>query len=124
MLTGGAFQSSDKWEADVTPLHRAAQSGHVEVKLLLERGARVDEWDKDRATALNVAVSGGHLEVCKVLLGVEGGRELVIVKERFGYMPIHDATNYSANGAVARPCYRSAVRRMSRLMGTGSGRMD
>ena len=106
MLTGGTFKPLDKWgdeDEDVTPLHRAAQGGHVEVvKLLLERGARIDTWDKDRGTAQTVAASGGHLEVCKALLGVKGGTELLRVKDKFGYMPIHHAVFYSANEAVVR----------------------
>ena len=57
---------------DGTPLlHRAVRAGHVEVvRLLLSRGARVDQRDVHGATAL---VDAGRVEVAAVLLDAGAG---------------------------------------------------
>ena len=57
-------------------MNHAAAAGHTKiVKLLLEKGAKVDnrEGDGGSYTALTFAVSGGHEEVVKML--VEAGAE-------------------------------------------------
>lgn len=52
----------------VTPLISAANGGHPGVvKLLLERGADIEECDHDGSTALILAILRGHLGVLQVL---------------------------------------------------------
>ncbi len=52
-----------------TALHRAAEAGHTKcVKLLLEKGAKVEISDKHGKTALSVAAAKGHKVIAKVLL--------------------------------------------------------
>ncbi|KAH9077605.1 hypothetical protein EDB83DRAFT_1497892 [Lactarius deliciosus] len=52
-----------------TPLHRASSKGWPEVvRLLLNRGANVDEKDKDGKTPFQVASEKGHAEITKLLL--------------------------------------------------------
>lgn len=55
-----------------TPLHQAAHGGHLAVvRLLVERGARVDIEDSSyRATPLGWAVHGGRTEVADYLRGL------------------------------------------------------
>ena len=66
------------------PLNHAAAAGHTKiVKLLLEKGAKVDnrEGDGGSYTALTFAVSGGHEEVVKMLVeaGAERGIRLSLI---------------------------------------------
>jgi ankyrin repeat protein len=57
-------------EGDETALHGAAAFGHTEIlRLLLERGAAVDQTDGDQfRTALMAAVGNGHFGAVEVLL--------------------------------------------------------
>mmetsp|Transcript_44479 Transcript_44479/g.107155 ORF Transcript_44479/g.107155 Transcript_44479/m.107155 type:complete len:100 (-) Transcript_44479:298-597(-) len=51
------------------PLHLAALWNHVEIaKLLLNRGAGIDERNKDDLTPLALASSKGQLEVVRLFL--------------------------------------------------------
>ena len=52
-----------------TPLHIALQNGHLDAaRLLLERGAEVDQTRKDGATSLYIACEKGHVEAARLLL--------------------------------------------------------
>jgi ankyrin repeat protein len=52
-----------------TPLHQAVSSGHIDVvKLLVERGARIDIADTIwQGAALGWAIHGGHTEIADFL---------------------------------------------------------
>jgi ankyrin repeat protein len=53
-----------------TPLHFAAQSGHLDlVKLLLENGADPNAVTKWKNTPHDLAAANGHTEVARLLLG-------------------------------------------------------
>jgi ankyrin repeat protein len=68
-----------------TPLHIAAQKGHLEIcQLLLERGAEINIRDRDLNTALHIAVLRGHLPVVQLL--VQQGGDLT-AKNIFGQTP-------------------------------------
>lgn len=51
-----------------TPLHIAAEAGHIAlVKLLITKGANVDARTKDGETALRLAQDEGHKEIVEFL---------------------------------------------------------
>jgi ankyrin repeat protein len=63
------LEARDESRADATPLAVAADEGHVGVvRLLLERGAKVNIAGQFGYTALHVGAGGGHEEVVSVLL--------------------------------------------------------
>jgi ankyrin repeat protein/L-ascorbate metabolism protein UlaG (beta-lactamase superfamily) len=58
-----------KGKNEKSPLHWAAQGGHVAiVKLLLARGAAVDALNNQKETPLVYAAEGGHLDLAKLLI--------------------------------------------------------
>ena len=51
-----------------TPLHCASDRGKLEVvSLLVEKGASLDEINKEGFTPLVQAVRGGHAKICEIL---------------------------------------------------------
>ncbi|CAK8990518.1 unnamed protein product [Durusdinium trenchii] len=67
---GGAFNA--------TPIHIAANRGHLEVvRLLLEAGADKDAVRTDGATALFIAAKNGHLEVVRLMLEAGADKDAV-----------------------------------------------
>ena len=59
----------------MTPLHYAAEFGHIKVtKFLIEKGANIEVKNEDGNTPLHEAVDGGHFEVVKYL--IEKGAQL------------------------------------------------
>ena len=61
------IEECDKFQ--MTPLHYAAQFGHIEVtKCLIEKGAHVEVKNEEGNTPLHEAVDGGHFEVVKYLI--------------------------------------------------------
>ncbi|KAK0107435.1 Ankyrin repeat domain-containing protein 16 [Cadophora gregata f. sp. sojae] len=90
-LTGGKFKSGTFREFS-TPLHVAATAGRADVvKLLLEKGAKVDSFDIDDGTPLTCGVLGKNLEVCRTLLEWPEGLASLNVKQKQGHLPIHYA---------------------------------
>ena len=62
-------RSKQTKEAGETPLHVAAAAGHTAVvRLLLEKGAKIDAIDSDRITPLQRAVESGHIDTVEFLL--------------------------------------------------------
>jgi len=58
-----------------TPLHYAAEHGHLDVALLLiERGADVNSRNNEGKTPLDVAREEGHVEVARVIEEHSRGR--------------------------------------------------
>eukprot|EP00435_Cladocopium_sp_Y103_P032252 s631_g8.t1 len=71
--------AAKKPESGSTPLHSAAQAGHVDiVRFLLEAGANKDQTKDRGATPLHVAASQGHLEVVRLL--IESGADSTITR--------------------------------------------
>jgi cytohesin len=69
-----------------TPLHHAAQSGHVAaIELLSEAGANVEAVDDWGRTALHYAAAFGHVSVVKVLLRSGAKRSPV---DKIGQAPV------------------------------------
>ncbi|XP_066263343.1 uncharacterized protein [Branchiostoma lanceolatum] len=79
-------------QIEETPLHKAAERGHVGVaKQLLKAGAQVDSRDKFERTPLHKAASGGHVGVADVL--IKAGAQ-VDSRDKDGDRPLH----YVASG--------------------------
>jgi len=53
-----------------TPLHIAAECGHVNiVKMMLSRGADISVVNKEKKTCLDVAIESGKEKVAEVFIG-------------------------------------------------------
>ena len=64
------IEECDKFQ--MTPLHYAAEFGHIKVtKFLIEKGANIEVKNEDGNTPLHEAVDGGHFEVVKYLIEKE-----------------------------------------------------
>ena len=56
-----------------TPLHEAARMGHTDViQVLLDAGADIYLQDKNNATALDIAIEKGYVEIAKTLKDADG----------------------------------------------------
>lgn len=65
-----------------TPLMFASKGGYpVMCKLLLERGGRVNDCNKDHETALYIASYKGYREVMEVLLDADANVEVSMLKK-------------------------------------------
>ena len=80
-------------DVGMTPLQAAASSGHLNiVKLLLERGADIDQkWSLNQATPLLLALHSKHPDVAKYL--IQQGAD-VRVKDTMGRTPLKYATDH------------------------------
>ena len=72
MLVQLGVNKEAKNVAGATPLHYAAQQGHVEaIKLLAQLGAQVDARDEDGETPLQTSIHKGHHQAAQVLRELE-----------------------------------------------------
>ena len=92
----GNFSGYDK---GYTPLHSAAQNGHLEVcKVILENIPEKNPKTKDGSTPLLFAARQGLYDVCKIILeNVENKNP----KNDFGMTPLKLSTTYG-HSAVAK----------------------
>jgi len=91
-------------KSGVAPLHNAAIGGNLEiVKLLLDKGAKIDFINETGATPLHSASVKGHLDIVKELL--DRGADLKL-KEYHGNTPLNFAIimnqNHVANELISR----------------------
>lgn len=57
-------------EGDIDKMHMlaACAEGNIErVRVFLEKGVQVDEFDDDRVTALQIAAAKGHVKLVRIL---------------------------------------------------------
>lgn len=82
-LKSGADINYKENQLGSTALIKASQKGYPEiVKLLIERGAKLDIQRNDGGTALHMAAQNGHAEIIKLL--IEGGANLNLrARQRF-----------------------------------------
>jgi len=74
----------------LTPLHRAAYSGHVDLaQFLVEHGADTTAQNKDGLTPLHWASSSGKVDLARFL--VEHGAD-VTAQNKNGFTPLHFAS--------------------------------
>ena len=74
-----------------TPLHRAAENGHVEVcKIIMDSIADKNPKAGNGRTPLHVASENGHLEVCKLIVAQVSDKN---PKCEGSVTPLHEATN-------------------------------
>uniref|UniRef100_A0A8C7UNI8 Ankyrin 3 n=1 Tax=Oncorhynchus mykiss TaxID=8022 RepID=A0A8C7UNI8_ONCMY len=75
---------------DITPLHVASKRGNSNmVKLLLDRGSKIDGKTKDGLTPLHCGARSGHEQVVEILL--DRGAP-ILSKTKNGLSPLHMAT--------------------------------
>uniref|UniRef100_A0A8C9F3C8 Ankyrin 3 n=1 Tax=Pavo cristatus TaxID=9049 RepID=A0A8C9F3C8_PAVCR len=75
---------------DITPLHVASKRGNANmVKLLLDRGAKIDAKTRDGLTPLHCGARSGHEQVVEMLL--DRGAP-ILSKTKNGLSPLHMAT--------------------------------
>ena len=81
-----------KDRAGDTPLHYAADKGHLEVAKYFVNVRRCDPMDKNKcnATPLHLACKNGHFEIVQFLLSQKGVDPLA--KDAHGYTPLFYAT--------------------------------
>jgi hypothetical protein len=76
-------------KTDKTPLHIAAEKGHLEIiKGLLKFGAIIDSKSEYGKTALHFAAENGHLEIVKCLLKFGA---IIDSKDKYGRAALHIA---------------------------------
>jgi len=91
---------------EVSPLQLAAAEGHLDiVRLLIGKGAGIDQCGLRYGTALSAAASGGHLDVVRCLL--KKGASVHIKGGRYGY-PLHAAA-WGGNPDVVRCLLRAGA---------------
>uniref|UniRef100_A0A8P0SY21 Ankyrin 3 n=1 Tax=Canis lupus familiaris TaxID=9615 RepID=A0A8P0SY21_CANLF len=75
---------------DITPLHVASKRGNANmVKLLLDRGAKIDAKTRDGLTPLHCGARSGHEQVVEMLLDRAAP---ILSKTKNGLSPLHMAT--------------------------------
>ena len=90
MLDVNYFLKSPYTNSTITPLHQASWEGHKDVvKLLLARGAEVNQTDERKRTPLHMASTRGHKWVVKVLLDKGADANLI---DECGQTALHEAS--------------------------------
>ncbi|KXZ41601.1 hypothetical protein GPECTOR_372g153 [Gonium pectorale] len=89
----------DYVEGEWTPLHRAAENGHVEaVQALLQAGANTDARDStNQNSPLYLAAQNGHVEVVKALL--QAGADKYTANKAW-WTPLHKAAEWGHTEVV------------------------
>jgi ankyrin repeat protein len=99
LIAHGADVNSEDKHGE-TPLHRAAQNGHLNiVKLLLDCGANVNSLNLSRRSALFEAARLHHQQVVKFLLS--RGADINLTDER-GFTPLLCAFQQSGGDEIVR----------------------
>ncbi|XP_065057285.1 transient receptor potential cation channel subfamily A member 1 homolog isoform X1 [Rhopilema esculentum] len=81
-----------------TPLHVAVLASHFHIiKILLERGASVNQIMAEGETALHIAAVTGHLAITRLLLSHEG---MIDAKNDEGRTPLHKAAAFGKSNVV------------------------
>ena len=81
-----------------TPLHVAVLASHFHIiKILLERGANVNQIMAEGETALHIAAVTGHLAITRLLLSHEG---MIDAKNDEGRTPLHKAAAFGKSSVV------------------------
>ena len=90
----------------ITPLHLAAEHGHIEIaELLIENGANVDAKNNGNVTALHLAAQNGHTGIVSLLIAndvdidvkISDGRTSLHLAAEHGHLEI--AEHLVENGA-------------------------
>ena len=73
-----------------SPLHSAAQNGHLEVcKLLIEKLTEKNTTENEGWTPLHMAANYGQVEVCKLIASHIGAK--IDYRNNIGRSPLHSA---------------------------------
>ncbi|XP_064599601.1 ankyrin repeat domain-containing protein 50-like [Liolophura sinensis] len=83
----GGFVTYTAFFLHSTPLMMAAHQGHVPVlKLLIRKGAKVDQRDRMGCSAFSLAVSSQRMDACRLLL--KHGADINNVDHKYNFTPI------------------------------------
>jgi ankyrin repeat protein len=75
-----------------TPLHAAAQEGHLDIcELIVKYASDKNPIKNDRITPLHIASYKGHLEICKLLIHDAADKS---PQDGQGMTPLHFAAEY------------------------------
>ncbi|XP_034147181.1 transient receptor potential cation channel subfamily A member 1a [Esox lucius] len=79
-----------------SPLHLAVRGGNLEViKLCIEQGAKMDQQQCDKSTALHFACTQGATEAVKLLLSkYHEGSDVINIRDGALQTPLHKATMF------------------------------
>ncbi|KAJ1429010.1 ankyrin repeat-containing domain protein, partial [Ochromonadaceae sp. CCMP2298] len=93
-------------------LHEVVRGGDLAaVRDLIAAGAKIDERDKLKRTALHIAAWAGHFEIVQMLVRVNATLD---VKAMDAFTPLHFAAQSSAPGAAE--CIRFLARKNKALL--------
>lgn len=83
----GGFVTYTAFFLHSTPLMMAAHQGHVPIlKLLIRKGAKVDQRDNMGCSAFSLAVSSQRMDACRLLL--KYGADINSVDHKYNFTPI------------------------------------